>query len=74
MWTEDNLSNYRGLVVVKAEKKWKESEERRVESELDQEAYRNPNWKGGFNDYVALVTRNPLLTRSAFQRICDISR
>src|SRR3712207_3866253 len=38
----------------------------------DRKQYQELNWAGTFGDYLDLVTRNPRVTRSAFQRIYDM--
>jgi serine protein kinase len=34
--------------------------------------YRDLNWVGSFGDYMALVKKNPKITRNAFQRLYDL--
>jgi serine protein kinase len=34
--------------------------------------YADLNWSGNFEDYLGLVRKNPLVTRSAFQRVYDM--
>ena len=34
--------------------------------------YAELNWTGSFEDYLALVRKNPSVTRSAFQRVYDM--
>ncbi|OFZ12250.1 MAG: serine protein kinase [Bdellovibrionales bacterium RBG_16_40_8] len=34
--------------------------------------YRELNWIGSFSDYIALVKKNPRVTRNAFQRLYDL--
>jgi len=36
------------------------------------EEYKELHWEGSFEDYLALVRRNPRVTRNAFQRIYDM--
>jgi serine protein kinase len=38
----------------------------------DRKQYQELNWTGTFGDYLELVSRNPRVTRSAFQRIYDM--
>ncbi|MCP3980643.1 MAG: serine protein kinase [bacterium] len=39
---------------------------------LDLQTYRDQNWTGSFSEYLELVKRNPMTTRSAFERIYDM--
>src|SRR5690606_13070878 len=34
--------------------------------------YKELSWEGGFEDYLALVRRNPQVTRTAYQRLYDM--
>src|SRR5262245_65994401 len=34
--------------------------------------YKELSWEGGFEDYLALVRRNPQITRTAYQRLYDM--
>jgi serine protein kinase len=38
----------------------------------DYDRYRNLSWDGSFEDYLAIVRSNPLVTRNAFQRMYDM--
>jgi serine protein kinase len=38
----------------------------------DMEEYRNLNWEGGFDDYLELVKKRPLIVRSSYQRMYDM--
>lgn len=38
----------------------------------DSKEYREINWTGSFNDYIALVKERPKVTRNAFQRLYDL--
>src|SRR5437868_9290821 len=38
----------------------------------DYKEYEELNWTGNFEDYLALVRKNPSVTRSAFQRVYDM--
>ncbi len=38
----------------------------------DRKQYQELNWNGTFGDYLELVTRNPRITRTAFQRVYDM--
>jgi serine protein kinase len=38
----------------------------------DTKEYRDLNWTGTFNDYIALVRQNPKITRNAYQRLFDL--
>jgi serine protein kinase len=43
-----------------------------VDKRLDPQSFRDAHWEGTFDDYLDLVTRNPRITRNAFQRIYDM--
>jgi serine protein kinase len=38
----------------------------------DYDVYRELHWEGSFEDYLALVRKNPKITRNAFQRMYDM--
>ncbi len=38
----------------------------------DQRQFREQHWEGDFSDYLQVVTENPAVTRTAFQRIYDM--
>ncbi|MEZ4870780.1 MAG: hypothetical protein R2827_00770 [Bdellovibrionales bacterium] len=38
----------------------------------DKELHESLNWKGTFDDYLALIKENPMITRNAFQRMYDM--
>ena len=38
----------------------------------DRKEYAELNWSGSFDEYLALVRQNPLITRTAFQRLYDM--
>jgi serine protein kinase len=38
----------------------------------DQRQFREQHWEGSFSDYIQIVTENPRVTRTAFQRIYDM--
>ncbi|HXV43784.1 MAG TPA: serine protein kinase, partial [Anaerolineae bacterium] len=38
----------------------------------DQKRFQELNWSGSFQDYLDIVTKNPRITRNAFQRIYDM--
>ena len=52
------------------------AEGRRILAELaslhDVQRYREYHWEGSFADYLEIVTKNPKVARSAFQRIYDM--
>ena len=43
-----------------------------VRDTLDQEKYREEHWEGSFHDYLNLVEENPLICRTAHQRLYDM--
>ncbi|MCB9869567.1 MAG: serine protein kinase [Planctomycetes bacterium] len=43
-----------------------------VKGALDSEAFRHQHWQGSFQDYLALVEANPLVIRTAHQRVYDM--
>ena len=45
---------------------------RLVRDSLDQEKFREEHWDGSFNDYIDLVEQNPLICRTAHQRVYDM--
>src|SRR6187551_842673 len=38
----------------------------------DSKEYRDINWSGSFNDYIAMVKERPKITRNAFQRLYEL--
>jgi serine protein kinase len=38
----------------------------------DQKRFQELNWSGSFQDYLNIVSKNPWITRNAFQRIYDM--
>jgi len=38
----------------------------------DRRSFTEQHWEGSFEDYLALVRRNPLITRTAYQRLLDM--
>jgi serine protein kinase len=43
-----------------------------IQSRQDTEEFQQLNWKGSFEDYLAIVTSNPAVVRTAYQRIYDM--
>ncbi len=43
-----------------------------VDQHVSADRFREQHWAGSFKDYLALVTENPRVVRSAFQRIFDM--
>jgi serine protein kinase len=43
-----------------------------VDRNLDREKYRHRHWEGGFEEYLDIAARNPLVARNSFQRIYDM--
>ncbi|MCL2330535.1 MAG: serine protein kinase, partial [Phycisphaerae bacterium] len=43
-----------------------------VDSSIDQKQFLSQHWEGSFNDYLELVSQNPVVARNAFQRIYDM--
>ncbi len=43
-----------------------------VRESLDQGKYRDEHWEGSFEDYLGLVSDNPLIVRTAYQRVYDM--
>jgi serine protein kinase len=43
-----------------------------VKEMQDQRQFLELNWSGTFADYLDIVTKNPRVTRNAFQRIYDM--
>src|SRR5438552_3863398 len=43
-----------------------------VTSRLDQEKFRQQHWEGTFNEYLDIVSKNPRVSRNAFQRVFDM--
>lgn len=43
-----------------------------IRKNLDIEKYKELHWEGSFDDYLAIVEKNPSVTRTAFQRIYDM--
>jgi serine protein kinase len=43
-----------------------------VKSHLDIHKFQDEHWEGGFHDYLKLVEENPLVIRSAHQRLYDM--
>ena len=43
-----------------------------IKESLDQGKYRDEHWEGSFDDYLGLVTDNPLIVRTAHQRVYDM--
>ncbi|MBN1443020.1 MAG: serine protein kinase [Planctomycetes bacterium] len=43
-----------------------------IEKSLELEDYRDLNWSGSFDDYLRIVSENPRVCRSAFQRLHDM--
>ena len=43
-----------------------------IKESLDQGKYRDEHWEGSFEDYLGLVTDNPLIVRTAHQRVYDM--
>jgi len=43
-----------------------------VDKSLDTQSFRDEHWEGSFDDYLDIVTRNPMVARIAFQRIYDM--
>jgi serine protein kinase len=44
----------------------------KIASLQDRESYEEQHWEGTFEDYLALVGKNPKVTRTAFQRLYDM--
>ena len=42
-----------------------------VPDRQDRDQFRRKNWAGTFEEYLNIVRDNPLVARTAFQRICD---
>ncbi|MHC4814555.1 MAG: PrkA family serine protein kinase [Planctomycetota bacterium] len=43
-----------------------------VRDSLDQSTYRDEHWEGSFQEYLGLVSDNPLVARTAYQRVYDM--
>ncbi|MCW5849914.1 MAG: serine protein kinase, partial [Anaerolineae bacterium] len=43
-----------------------------IQTWYDSERYRREHWEGSFEEYLDLVRGNPLVARSAFQRLYDM--
>ncbi len=43
-----------------------------VEQNINADRFREQHWEGSFDDYLALVTKNPRIARDAFQRIYEM--
>ena len=43
-----------------------------VPDRQDRDQFRRKNWAGTFEEYLNIVRDNPLVARTAFQRICDM--
>ncbi len=43
-----------------------------VESNLDMDSFRERHWTGSLEEYLGIVSKNPRVTRNAFQRIYDM--
>ncbi|GAB4145293.1 MAG: serine protein kinase [Planctomycetota bacterium] len=43
-----------------------------IRQTLDQKAFQAEHWEGSFRDYLALVQENPLVVRTAHQRLYDM--
>ena len=43
-----------------------------VQERLDRESYEELRWEGSFQDYLELVSKNPGVTRNAWQRLLDM--
>jgi serine protein kinase len=43
-----------------------------IQSRQDTEEFQQLNWKGTFEDYLGIVTSNPAVVRTAYQRIYDM--
>ena len=43
-----------------------------VDKHVNPDRFREQHWEGSFNDYLAIVTKNPRVARNAFQRIYDM--
>ena len=43
-----------------------------VRDSLDREKYQEEHWEGSFHDYLQLVQENPLVCRTAHQRLYDM--
>lgn len=43
-----------------------------VDRRIDTQGFRDEHWEGTFEDYLDIITRNPRVARSAFQRIYDM--
>src|SRR5690606_40553031 len=44
----------------------------RIAALQDYDEYRELNWEGSFEDYLAIVHKRPEITRNAFQRLYDM--
>jgi len=44
----------------------------RIARNQDLESFQELHWEGSFDDYMALVRKNPRITRTAFQRLYDM--
>lgn len=45
---------------------------RKAIGKLDQQSFVDANWKGGFEDYLELVKKNPLVAGSSFRRLYEM--
>ncbi len=43
-----------------------------IDRSIDQQQFISQHWEGSFNEYLALVQKNPAVARNAFQRIYDM--
>jgi len=43
-----------------------------VNKKLDAQSFRDEHWEGTFEDYLEIVTKDPRVSRNAFQRIYDM--
>ena len=43
-----------------------------IASLFDQQEYQDLSWEGSFEDYLAIVKKDPMVTRTAFQRVYDM--
>jgi serine protein kinase len=43
-----------------------------IDRKLDVSSFRDQHWEGGLNDYLDIVSENPLVARNAFQRVYDM--